>query len=514
MTEDAGHDAPDRTDARESLPTWAAPLLLPNELGASDRYAIDGCGIPGIDLMERAGAALAQAAARTLPPGPIAVLCGSGNNGGDGFIAARVLREAGREVRVLITRDPQELRGDAAIAFERLGEGDPFRAAQLQEALRGASGAIDALLGTGASGAPRGAAAAAIEALGALRLPVVACDVPSGVDAATGEVPGVAIAAVATVTFHRPSPGHLIHPGKGHAGRLVVADIGIPAGAPVVPHHGVLRDAVRAALPTRGADSHKYAAGAVVVLAGAPDYPGAAVLAVRGAQRAGAGYVTAIVGEPAVDLVRLQSPEAIVRAWPAAGEEAAFSASLEQRADAIVIGPGLSGDRAAVLVQLALDAGAPTVLDADGLAPFAGEPERLRRSAPLVLTPHAGELGRLLDRSSKAIAAQRLAAVREAAQRSGAIVVLKGDDTLIADPHGRVLVNDLAAPALATAGTGDVLAGTIGALLAAGADPLLAAAGGVRLHARAGQLAAAAAGAVDGVVALDVAERLPAARGR
>lgn len=495
------------------LPSWAAPLLLPEELGASDRYAINERGIPGIDLMERAGASLARVAAATLPPGPIAVLCGTGNNGGDGFIAARLLREQGRDVRVVLTRDASAARGDAALALTRLG-GGVHGMDGLQDALRGATGVIDALLGTGAAGAPTGAVADAIEGVRAAGLPAVACDLPTGIDAASGEVPGAAIQATATVTFHRPSPGHLIHPAKAQVGTLHTVDIGIPHGATIRPRHGAIRDAVVGALPSRGPASHKYAAGAVVVIAGSPQYPGAAVLAVRGAQRAGAGYVTAVVGGPAVDLVRGHSPEAIVRPWPDADGAGEVRDLLERRADALVLGPGLSGATAAALIHDALAAGRPTVLDADGLAPFAGAPERLRRGAPLILTPHAGELGRLLGRDSAAISARRLASVREAAQRAGAVVVLKGDDTLIAAPDGRVLVNDLAAPALATAGTGDVLAGAIGALLAAGADPLLAAAGGVRLHARAGRLAAAAAGSVDGVVALDVAEHLPAARRR
>ncbi|MBO9531961.1 MAG: NAD(P)H-hydrate dehydratase [Solirubrobacteraceae bacterium] len=496
------------------LPGWLAPLLLPEELGASDRYAINERGIPGIDLMERAGGALARAAARALPAGPIAVLCGGGNNGGDGLIAARMLRDGGREVRVLLTRPATDLKGDAVLALRRLGEATPLLGpADAGAVLDGTAGAIDALLGTGATGAPRGAEGALIQALAAAAIPVVACDLPSGIDAATGEVPGAAVRAVTTVTFHRPSPGHLIAPAKDHVGRLEVVDIGIPRGATIEPQIGAIRDAVASALPTRSAASHKYAAGAVVVVAGSAQYPGAAVLAVRGAQRAGAGYVTAVVGEPAVPLVRGSSPEAIVQPSPQPGEEASLDELLAKRADAVVLGPGMSGNEAASLVHAVLAAGVPTVLDADGLAPFAGRPEGLRREAPLILTPHAGELGRLLGRTSAEIGARRLACAREAAQRTGAVVVLKGDDTIVADPNGRVAVNDLSSPALATAGTGDVLAGTIGALLAAGAEPFLAAAGAVRLHAQAGRLAAAAIGAADGVVAFDVAEHLPAARG-
>lgn len=499
------------------LPRWLAPLLLPEELRASDRFAIDECGIPGIDLMERAGTALAGVAAALLPSGPIAVVCGPGNNGGDGFVAARVLRERGREVRVVVTRDPTQYEGDAARALAALADAPiPFAAPGPDGSggsLEGTTGAIDALLGTGVRGAPRGIEGEAVLALNASALPVVACDLPSGIDAATGAVEGDAVRAVATVTFHRPSPGHRVRPAKGFVGALHVVDIGIPAGAPVAPQIGSLTDRIVRVLPTRGGDSHKYAAGAVVVLAGGERYPGAGMLAVRGAQRGGAGYVTAVVSEIAVPLVRAASPEAIVQAFPSGSVVDGVAQILGRRADAVVVGPGLgSDDHAEGLVHAALTSDRPVVLDADGLAPFAGAPEHLRRTAPLIITPHAGELGRLLGRSSGEVGQARLDAAREAAHRSGAVVVLKGDDTIIATPAGRVAINDLSAPGLATAGTGDVLAGATGALLASGADPWVAACGAVRLHARAGRIAAAHLGSVDGVVAWDVAEQLPAAR--
>lgn len=492
-------------------PSWVGDLLLPEELGASDQWAIATLGIPGIDLMERAGAALAATAKRALPPGPVAVLCGPGNNGGDGLVAARLLHDEGREVRVLLTKEASAFRGDAAIARDRCTA--PL-AAYDESALDGAAGAIDALLGTGAAGAPRGAVLDAIQAVSNRGLPVVACDLPSGVDAATGEVPGAAFQAIATVTFHRPSPGHVIRPAKAQVGQLVVADIGIPGrGAPIQPQHGLLQRAVVRGLPARGGTAHKYAAGAVVVVAGGARYPGAGVLAVRGAQRGGAGYVTALTSSEAAPLVRGASPEAIVQVWPQELVEDRVRELLTARADAVVVGPGLGDDHhAPALIHAALATDRPIVLDADGLAPFAGHPEQLRRSAPLILTPHAGELGRLLDRPSKEITAHRLASVREAAARTGAVVVLKGDDTLIAHPAGGVAVNALGAPALATAGTGDVLAGVVGALLGGGTGAWHAACGGVWLHARAGQLAAAAAGSADGVVAWDVAEHVPAAR--
>jgi NAD(P)H-hydrate epimerase len=493
-----------------ALPGWLAPLLSPQELHASDQFAIGDRGIPGITLMERAGRALARSAAAALPSGRIAVLCGPGNNGGDGLVAAQALHAAGRDVTVLLTREADAYRGDAALARDRCTVAlEPFTA----DALNTAAGVIDALLGTGATGAPRGPELEAVRALVASRMPVVACDVPSGVDAATGAVDGDAVRAVRTVTFHRPSPGHVVRPGKRYVGSLEVVDIGIPTGAPIGPQTGALRDAVFAELHTRAGDSHKYAAGAVVVLAGGAKYPGAGLLAVRGAQRGGAGYLTAVVSEPAVPLVRGAAPEAIVQPFPEGSVVDAVAAILQRRADAVVVGPGLGDDdHAEALVHAALASECAVVLDADGLAPFAGDPERLRRDHPLIITPHAGELGRLLGRSSAEIGAARLELAREAARRSGTVVVLKGDDTIIALPDGRAAVNDVSSPALATAGTGDVLAGAIGALLGTGIDPWLAACAGVRLHAHAGRIAAQRAGSNDGVVALDVAEALPAAR--
>lgn len=493
-----------------ALEPWLAPLLLPDELGASDQFAI-AQGIAGFTLMQRAAAHLARTALAVLPAGPIAVLCGPGNNGGDGLVAAQLLHDAGRDVRVLATRDPNGYRGDAALARDACTL--PIEPWQ-QDALTGAASAIDALLGTGATGAPRGVEADAVRALASASIPVVACDLPTGVDAATGVVPGVAVEAKVTVTFHRPSPGHVIRPGKHHTGRLIVADIGIPEGAPVRPSAGLLRDAVAQLLPTRAGDSHKFSAGSVVVVGGAPRYPGAAVLAARGAQRGGAGYVIAATAPSAATALHAAAPEVISWPWPREGDLGDWlRGRLGERGDAVVAGPGLGDGEAAGQVIAAAHASVlPLVLDADGLGPFAAAPQRLRRDAPLVITPHAGELGRLLDRSAPQIAAARAASATEAAAASGAVVVLKGDDTIVADPSGRLAVNDLPAPALATAGTGDVLAGLTGALLAAGVPAFTAACAAVRLHARAGVAAARLRGSADGVVAWDVAELLPAQR--
>jgi NAD(P)H-hydrate epimerase len=461
---------------------------------ATDAWAIEEREIPALELMERAGEGLAQVVAQVAPHGRIVLVCGKGNNGGDGYVAARHLRSSGRDVDVLAL--PGEPSEDAAEMRRRLRGGvEAFS----PERLAGAEIVVDAMLGTGFRGTPRDHLQAAIAALAGHR--VVAVDVPSGVNASTGEVEGDAVHAVATATFHRSKPGLWINPGKSHAGEIRVLDIGIPDGAPGAAACGLIRPSVLDAIPHRGADATKFTSGAVVVVGGSPGLTGAPVLAALGAMRAGAGYVT-LTGpvEP------VQRP---IEAMYTPDVDAAVG-----RADAVVLGPGLSkaDDAFALARGLASRIQAPLVVDADGLNALAGQlaAHLGDREAPTVLTPHAGELARLLGRESADVSAHRLACAREAAEASGAIVVLKGDDTLVVEPGGRVGVSPGIAPALATAGTGDVLAGVIGALLAKGMTPFDAACAGVFAHARAGQLAAEPHGP-DGIIATDVATALPAA---
>lgn len=504
-----------------TLPCWLDGLPDAERMRALDRWAIEERGIPGLTLMERAGAGLAAAVVELAPGGPVAVACGKGNNGGDGYVAARLLREQGREVRVLAVADPADLRGDAAESARRL-VGDPPEPFVPQR-LAGAAVAVDCLLGTGASGAPHGPVAEAIEALNACDAEVVAADVPSGVDASTGEVAGAAVRAARTATFAAAKPGLWIAPGKVLAGDVVVVDIGIPEGAPVGPPDvGLIRDeALLELLPRRAAGWTKFTSGHVLVAGGSRGLTGAPCLAAEAAQRAGAGYVTACVPGSLELVFELRLLEAMTRGLPdddgahtADGVEQVLELAADGRALALALGPGLgrSGGAVAFARELAQRAELPLVLDADGLNAHAGRPETLAaRSAPTVLTPHEGELGRLLDVDSAAVRAARLVHARRAADVTGAIVVLKGDDTLVAAPDGLVAVSPGATGALATAGTGDVLTGVIAAILARGVDPFVAAAAGVRLHARAGIRAAAERG-VDGVVARDVVEALPHAR--
>jgi hydroxyethylthiazole kinase-like uncharacterized protein yjeF len=500
-----------------SLPSWLQGLPDPERMRATDRWAIEQRGIPGLELMERAGRGLADLVVAVAPEGPVAIGCGKGNNGGDGYVAARLLRDAGREVRALAVAPVDDLRGDARANAERVEGIEPFAAARLE----GCAVAVDALLGTGFSGTPHGAVADAIAALNAAGLPIVAADVPSGVDAASGVAAGEAIRARATATFAAAKPGLWINPGKSYAGTVRVIDIGIPAGAPIdEPDVALIDDAaLLALLPSRSAGWTKFTSGHVLVAGGARGLTGAPSLAAEAAQRAGAGYVTACVPASQQPILAQRLLEAMTRGLPdddgahtAAGVDEVLD--LAARGGALVVGPGIGRGAGAFAFarDLLARATVAVVLDADGLNAHAGDLAALAsRSAPTILTPHEGELGRLLDVDSAAVQARRLEHARAAAAQAQAIVVLKGDDTLVADPGGLVAVSPGATGALATAGTGDVLSGVLAAVLSRDLDPFMAACAGVRLHARAGIHAAHEKG-VDGVIARDVIEALPFAR--
>src|SRR6476620_7636895 len=326
------------------LPDWVEPLPDAERMRATDAWAIEEQGVPSLDLMERAGAGLARLAADLAPEGTIAVVCGKGNNGGDGLAAARLLREDGREVRVLLTGAPEELRGDAAVNLERLHGDAPERFAP--GALDGAAAIVDALLGTGFSGEPREPIKSAIEAIDATDAVVVAADVPSGVDASTGVVAGVAVRARATATFHAAKPGLWIAPGKTYAGAVRVVEIGIPAGAPAGADVGLIRTSVVTQIPRRAPGSTKFSEGAVLVVGGSAGLTGAPSLASEAAVRAGAGYVIAGVPRSLSLIFELRLLEVMTRALPdddgsfaTAAVEPALHAA--KRVDAMVLGPGL-----------------------------------------------------------------------------------------------------------------------------------------------------------------------------
>jgi len=501
------------------LPDWLDPLYDAAQQRALDRWAIEELGIPGIELMERAGTGLAELVMERAPTGRVAVVCGKGNNGGDGLVCARFLRQHGREVDVLLLGAGEDLEGDAQTNLQRLPGPAPLPFGS--DALQGASGIVDAVLGTGFSGEPREPAAGAIGAINAAAergACVVACDVPSGVDGSTGEVAAQAVRATATATFHAAKPGLWIAPGKDHVGELRVIDTGIPAGGPAEAQLGLISERVTQAIPRRGRESTKFAAGSVLVCGGSTGLTGAPCLAAESAMRSGAGYVTALIPGSLNQVFESRLLEVMSVPLPDSGGSLELGAAdtvlaRAERADALILGPGLGRqDQALELArQLAARAPVPLVLDADGLNAHAGALGSLAgRSAAAVLTPHAGELGRLLERDSQSVGARRLDSARQAAAGAGAVVVLKGDDTLVAEPDGQVAVSRGGAAALATAGTGDVLSGVIGAYLAKGVHPFAAACAGVLVHARAGQLAAERLGA-EGVIASDVVAALPAA---
>jgi NAD(P)H-hydrate epimerase len=494
------------------------PLLDAEQMRETDRWAIEQREVPSLELMERAGEGLAAVTGQYGPAGRVAVVCGKGNNGGDGLVAARLLRQAGRDVEVLMVWPGEWLQGDAAEMLRRLsGPGpEPFA----EDRLRRANVIVDAVLGTGFEGAPREPVDAVIAAInGHAKARVIAADVPSGVNGATGGVEGDAVRARATATFHRGKPGLWIRPGKGYAGDVHAIDIGIPRGAPVKAEFGLIGGGVLADMPRRGADSTKFSSGNVFVLGGASGLTGAPSMTALAAMRAGAGYVT--VGAPAslelsftvrlLEAMMVGLPETDGALSP---EAAAPALKAIGRSDAVVLGPGMSKKPGArdFALEMFERIDVPLVIDADGLNALAGcFPEDLpQRPWPTVLTPHAGELGRLLDVDSAEVSKARLKHARAAAAKARAFVVLKGDDTLVVSPSGRTAISRGSAPALATAGTGDVLSGVIGAMLAKGLPAAHAACAGVYAHVRAGQIAAAPHGP-DGVIASDVIRELPAA---
>ena len=501
------------------LPDWLDPLFEATEMRAADAWAIEEQGVPSPDLMERAGTGLARVTAAAARPGPVRVVVGKGNNGGDGLVVARLLREEGREVDVLAAADLDGLKGDAAINLERLpgDRPEPFD----PERLHGSGAIVDALLGTGFEGEPREPVRGAIAAINEQDAPVVACDVPSGVNASTGEVEGEAVRAAATATFHGSKVGLQVAPGAVHAGKVEVVEIGIPRGAPTGERAGLISDRVLELFPRRVREGTKFSSGVVVVVGGSAGLTGAPTMAARSAQRAGAGYVQVAVPAPAQQAVDLRLLEQMSRALP--DEDGAHTPQgvelveeMAERAGAVVLGPGLGRSEPALeFARLAARAvEAPLLIDADGLNAHAGELESLAdRGSPTVLTPHEGELARLLEVESDEVKARRLAHAREAAERSGAVVLLKGDDTIVAAPGGPEAISPGGTPALATAGTGDVLSGLIGALLSKGLGALEAASLGTLAHVRAGLAAAERFGA-DHVMAGDVIDDLPAGLSR
>lgn len=451
----------DSAPAESDLAHFYEPLYSSAEIrAAEERYPSFPESIP--ELMERAGAAVAREALLAFPAArSFACVCGGGSNGGDGRVAARVLREAGH-----VADETHDVDGYDVV--------------------------VDALFGTGFRGALRPEAAELIARMNESPAPVVSVDLPSGVDASTGEIAGAAVEAELTVTFHAPKVGLVVSPGRFHAGRVVVADIGLD-DMPTQIHRAL--PGILAAIPRRGTRDTKFSSGSLLVVGGQPGMTGAAALSAMAALRADAGYVTLAVPRAALAAAEELALEPVKIPWD---DDAAVETIVDaaEKASALALGPGLGrGAGRRELVRALLHAvDLPAVVDADALS----ELEPLERSAPTVLTPHAGELARLLARDD--VNERRLAAARDAAARYGAVVLLKGPDTIVASPDGTAVVCDLGPPSLATAGTGDVLTGILGAFLAKGVDAPTAAAAAAVAHG----LAARAVEHQAGLVASDL----------
>ncbi|MCW5717274.1 MAG: NAD(P)H-hydrate dehydratase [Bauldia sp.] len=484
--------------------TVAEAILTPQEMSAADAATI-AAGTPGLVLMERAGAAVAAAARRLWRGGSVVVLAGPGNNGGDGWVAARLLRRDGYRLTVAAFTEREALRGDAAAMAARFG-GEIVAAEP--DALRDSGLVIDALFGAGFRLPMPERAAQVVAAVNDRGAPVVAVDLPSGVEGATGSIGETAIRAQATVTFFRRKPGHLLLPGRRLCGAVTVTDIGIAAGVlggigPTAFHNA---PAVwLPAWPRLDAGTHKYQRGHAVVVGGPASATGAARLAATAALRIGAGAVSMASPPDALAAYAAHLTAVMLRPFDGAGGLAELLSDARIRS--VVIGPAAGpGPATADLVEVVLAREVAAVLDADALTSFADAPERLfaaiaRAGRPVALTPHDGEFARLFPDIA---GGSRLDRARAAAVRSGAIIVSKGADTVVAAPDGRATIADNAPPTLATAGSGDVLAGMIGGLLAQGMPPFEAASAAVWLHGE----AARAFGA--GLTAEDLPGALPA----
>ncbi|CAN5675966.1 bifunctional ADP-dependent NAD(P)H-hydrate dehydratase/NAD(P)H-hydrate epimerase [soil metagenome] len=460
-------------------------------------------GISGGVLMERAGAAMAAEILERYTPRRLRRLglralavCGGGNNGGDGFVIARELHRAGVEVSVIATKDEYE--GDPAINLKILrnlgiqihGPDD------LDELLNGTGLLVDALLGTGFSGEVREKEAALIRQLNDAGVTTVAVDVPSGVDGSTGEAQGEAIVADLTICAHAAKLGCVIFPGREHAGVVIAVDIGIPPEADVEPSvTWTDKQSIRGLIPRTIESAHKYSAGALLVVAGSKGVTGAPVMAVEAAQRTGCGIIFLATSASAAPDLDLRLTEALVYGMPEDDTGQMTSEALEQvleqaeRATALVVGPGMGiGEEGTKLVEGILrGVEVPVLLDADAISNLSGSDALSRREAPTVITPHPGELGRLMKSGAKELQARRLRSAWEASEKHGCCVLLKGSDTIVTE-GGWIAVNSTGSVALATAGTGDVLSGVIGALLSRGMEPYEAARTGAWVHGRASEL--------------------------
>ena len=509
-------------------------LVTAEEMRRLDRATIEGGHASGETLMERAGAGVVEAMERrfgTQLGMRVLVLCGPGNNGGDGFVAARHLEARGADVQAVLLGDPSRVAGDARANLERLAACDlvPIAVAteaDLERVLASRDQwdfALDALLGTGARGLPEGIVAAGVQALRSLDdagTRVVAVDLPTGVNADTGTVARRAVRADLTVTFGAPKRGQFLFPGRAFVGSLEVVDIGLAMDVTgAFPVSLATATDMAALLPARDPRAHKSSVGRVLVIGGSAGLTGAVALAARAASRAGAGYVQAAVPRSLGDVLEVKLTEEMTFPMPETSERTLSMAALEPllariaTADVVTLGSGLSrhGEAAELARRVARETERRLVIDADGLNAFEGHGERLRElRVERVLTPHLGEMHRLCGIEPAALEARRIDAAREWAERWGSVLVLKGAPTVTVSAKGIATVNPTGNPGMATAGTGDVLTGTIAALLAQGLSCYDAARLGVYIHGMAGDIAAGDKGQL-GLTASDLLEALPTA---
>jgi ADP-dependent NAD(P)H-hydrate dehydratase / NAD(P)H-hydrate epimerase len=499
------------------------PVLSRAEVRELDRLAsLDG-GVPSLALMENAGRGAAELAMREFPEARrVVVVCGIGNNGGDGFVVARRLRARGLSVSVFLASDPERLGGDALTAFEALTDAgaawlkvDEGTLAAFDASLASADLIVDALFGTGLDRDVIGTPRTVIERMNGAAAPRLALDLPSGIDADSGKPLGAAVRATITATFAESKRALATPLGAAYGGRVEVIDIGIPPGLVERLGYGVecleASDVARA-IPHRTALSHKGSSGRVLVIAGSPGKVGAGLLAAQGALRAGAGLVT-LAAEPGVaDVYELRVLEAMTARLDPGALESSLNRWLDQ-VDVVAIGPGIGLEPRAVRVaeRVVLEWPGVVVVDADAITAFRGRAIELSRArGKLVLTPHPGEMARLIGASPAAVEADRFGALRTAVEQTQATVLLKGSRTLIGSPGQRIAVNPTGSPVLATGGTGDVLSGVIAAL-AVGTDPMRAACAGAYVHGLAAELVARDRGVERGVLAHEIADAVPVA---
>jgi ADP-dependent NAD(P)H-hydrate dehydratase / NAD(P)H-hydrate epimerase len=509
------------------------PVFTADEMRRVDQRAIRELGLPGDTLMENAGRGAAAVIQAALPDlglprrgARVAIVCGKGGNGGDGFVVARWLRRAGHRIQVFLLTPRDEVRGDAALKLREM-ERRGVRAhvvedpATLADALSAAQLVVDAILGTGARGLPAPPIAAAIEQVNASGRPVVSLDIPSGLSADALPAEGPAVRAVLTATFAGLKRGLVSGAGVASAGRVIVVDIGVPAAEVQrgVSTFVLEADDVRCHFPPRARDTHKGSYGHLLVVAGSVGKTGAAALAARAATRAGAGLVTVATAASAQPVVASLILEAMSEPLPeTAARTIALPAldtlrELAERRDAVTLGPGLGleDDTQELARRLVFECPRPMVVDADALTALAGRLDHLRSAAgPRCLTPHPGEMARMLGTSVAEVQSDRIATVRQFATAYQTPVVLKGASSVIGLPDGTVLLNPTGNPGMASGGTGDVLSGVLGAFLARPLEPRAALAAAVYLHGLAGDVAAERVGQ-ESLVAGDVIEALPEA---